>query len=277
MVKGVVGAALAAGLLTGCYVDPILPQPVYQPAPVVQSAPPPMQSGPPQMQGGPIEAGCSYSGADLRGEVGMTFQVACPPNCMNAGGLWGTDVYTADSKICHAAIHMGAISPAGGVVTVRLEPGRPAYRGSVRNNVSSSDYGSYGKSYTFLAPQGMPQPQAAPVASGGPPPGAYAPQAIEAGCSFSANDIHDAPGTSHLVSCPPNCAGQGGLWGSDPYTGDSKICRAAIHAGLISNGGGRVVVVLDVGRPAYRGSVRNGENASDYGNYGSSFRLQPGR
>jgi len=78
----------------------------------------------------------------------------------------------------------------------------------------------------------------------------------------------------HLVSCPANCAAAGGLWGTDVYTGDSGICRAAIHAGLLSNAGGFVVVGLEPGRPAYRGSVRNQITSSDYGNYGSSFHLQ---
>lgn len=254
----------------GCYVTPeIIPQPVigFSAGPVSTSVPVPMSSaGPPP--GGLIEAGCSYNGTQLQGPIGGVFQVACPPGCQS-GGLWGSDVYTADSGICMAGIHAGAISPAGGVVTVRLEPGRPAYRGSIRNSLTSGDYGSYGKSYIFLGPQG--QPFQAPVASG---PAPMAAQPIEAGCSFNATQIRDAPGTAHLVSCPPNCARNGGLWGTDTYTGDSGICRAAIHAGLLGNQGGMVVVILDVGRPAFRGSTRNGEQSSDYGNYGSSFHLQ---
>ena len=46
--------------------------------------------------GRPIEVGCSYNGTEFKGEVGETFQVACPANCGDTGGLWGTDVYTAD-------------------------------------------------------------------------------------------------------------------------------------------------------------------------------------
>jgi len=252
--------AAQAVLLTGCYVAPAL-DPLVTPQPVVQLAGAPVSA-----PGGPIEAGCSFNATQLQGDIGGTFQVSCPPGCEQTGGLWGTDVYTADSGICRAGIHAGAIAPTGGVVAVQLQPGRPAYRGSARYNIQSSDYGNYGRSFQVLLPQGQP------VVAAQPQP--VAPQVIEAGCSFNATQIRDAAGSAHVVSCPPGCANQGGLWGTDVYTGDSGICRAAIHSGLISPNGGSVVVVLEVGRPAYRGTTRNGIQSSDYGNYGSSFRLQ---
>src|SRR5262245_57681654 len=89
--------------------------------PVAQGAPPPAGA---MAAGSPIEAGCSYNGTQLPGDVGGVFQVACPPGCEAQGGLWGSDVYTADSGICRAGIHAGLISPGGGVVAFRLEPGR---------------------------------------------------------------------------------------------------------------------------------------------------------
>src|SRR5262245_13573973 len=117
--------------------------PAYGPAPVYAQPGPGGGPPPPQGSGGPIEAGCSFNGTQLPGQPGEVFQIACPANCQGTTGLWGTDVYTADSGICHAAIHAGLISPAGGVVAVQLQPGRPAYRGSVRNGVRSNDYGEY--------------------------------------------------------------------------------------------------------------------------------------
>jgi hypothetical protein len=219
----------------------------------------------PQDLSAPIAAGCSLTGGQLPpGAVGTTYRVACPAGCENTGGLWGTDVYTTDSAVCRAGIHAGAILPAGGVVTVQTQPGRPAYRGSARHGIQSWDFGSYSNSYAVVPPGG-----AAPAASA--PNG---PQVIEAGCSFSANDITDAIGTSHLVSCPPGCAGSGGLWGTDVYTADSAICRAAVHAGLLTDSGGTVTVIIDTGRPAYRGSTRNGIQSWDFGSYAKSCRLQ---
>jgi hypothetical protein len=101
------------------------------------------------MAGGPIEAGCSFNATQIRREMGDTVQVVCPANCGATGATWGTDIYTGDSAICRAAIHAGMISNDGGEVTVVLEPGRPAYRGTRRHGIDSSDYGNYGSSYRF--------------------------------------------------------------------------------------------------------------------------------
>src|SRR6185295_6059440 len=116
--------------------------------------------------GGAIEVGCSYNGTQLPGDIGATFQVSCPAGCEATGGLWGSDVYTADSGICRASIHARLISPAGGVISVRLEPGRLAYRGSTRNGVQSGAYGQYPKSYVLGPAAGQ---AAAPPPAGYPP------------------------------------------------------------------------------------------------------------
>ncbi|HYV48909.1 MAG TPA: LCCL domain-containing protein [Myxococcaceae bacterium] len=210
-----------------------------------------------------IEAGCTYNAGSLQGEAGAVFRIACPGGCMDTGNTWGTGVYTADSTICRAGIHAGAISPAGGVVEVQIEPGRQAYRGSVQHGVSSSDYGGYHRSYRVL------NAAEAPPA----PPGGEA-QVIEAGCSFNAGHIKGEVGSRHIVACPADCARTGSTWGTDVYTADSTICRAAIHAGLLTAAGGRVAVILDPGRPAYRGSDRHGIKSSDYGGYHRSYHLE---
>jgi hypothetical protein len=220
--------------------------------------------------------GCSFNATQLPpGPVGTVYRVVCPSDCEANGGLWGTDIYTADSVICRAGIHAGAISAGGGVVTVQTQPGRLAYRGSARNGVASSDYGNYGSSYAVVL-AGGPAAAGSPVAAAPPPPSGLRPAGpvIEAGCSYNAAQIQDPIGSTHLVSCPPGCGASGGLWGTDVYTADSGICRAAIHAGILTDNGGTVAVTLDSGRPAYRGSVRNGIQSSDYGAWGKSFQLR---
>jgi hypothetical protein len=258
-------------ILTGCYMG--------------QAPPPPMggsafgqSTGVPygQQAGGAIEAGCTYTANDLPASAaGATFQVACPPGCADTGGLWGTDVYTADSSICRAGIHAGAISTGGGVVPVQVQDGRPAYRGTARNGIQSNDFRDYGKSFAVLTsgapPGGPPAGYPPPSPQAGSP--ALASGVIEAGCSYRAIEIVGGPGTTRVVNCPAGCAQEGGLWGTDVYTGDSAICRAAIHAGLIPPAGGNVAVTLEGGRPAYRGSTRHGVQSSDYGSYASSYRL----
>ena len=226
--------------------------------------PPPPAGGGEVIVGQVIEAGCSFNATQIQREMGDTVQIRCPSNCGGTGSIWGTDVYTADSAICHAAIHAGAASPGGGLVTVHLEPGRPAYRGSDRNGMQSSDYPSYGASYRFVG---------AAIAEAPPPAGSPGPAAIEAGCSFNATELHGAPGSAHRIACPSGCGHSGATWGTDVYTADSAICRAAIHAGVASEQGGEVTVILEPGRPAYRGSRRHGIESSDYGNYGASYRF----
>jgi hypothetical protein len=64
------------------------------------------------------------------------------------GTVWGTDVYTLDSQVSAAAVHAGAIAVGKtGKIKVALLPGKAAYKGSTRNGVTSSDWGSYQGSY----------------------------------------------------------------------------------------------------------------------------------
>ena len=64
------------------------------------------------------------------------------------GSLWGTDVYTGDSSLPVAAVHAGAVKP-GETAVVRVTVMRPLnhYQASVRNGVTSNDYGRYGTAY----------------------------------------------------------------------------------------------------------------------------------
>ncbi len=216
--------------------------------------------------GGVIEAGCGFNGHQLQGEIGSEFQVACPDGCAAEGATWGSDVYTIDSAICRAGIHAGAIPATGGIVEVRLEPGRPAYRGSARNGIESYDYGSHPRAYAVLNAQEGPARVVAAAAS--------APDVIEAGCSYNGSQVVGEVGAHVVVACPAGCSGQGAVWGSDAYTIDSSVCAAAVHAGLIGDDGGEVGVSIEPGRPAYRGSTRNGVQSYDYGAYRKSFSLE---
>ena len=85
-----------------------------------------------------------------RGLDGERFDYDCP-----AGGLlrfvWGTDVYTDDSSVCTAGVHVGVITlEEGGTVTIEIRPGQDAYEASERNGVSTLDYGPWGGSYVVI-------------------------------------------------------------------------------------------------------------------------------
>ncbi|HEX3476140.1 MAG TPA: LCCL domain-containing protein [Kofleriaceae bacterium] len=229
----------------------------------------PAESPAPEVGGGGlIEAGCSFTGRDIKGEPGSRHPLACPARCKKDVPVWGTDVYTAGTPVCAAAIHAGMISERGGETTLVLESARPAFRGSKRNGITSQDWGKDDVSFRFDGPRVV---QAEPEVR--------APVVVDAGCTFEANQIHGEPGSIHRVSCPPHCTADlppwGGAWGTDTYSGNSRICVAAIHAGMSSDeGGGEFTLILGDKRPAFRGSKRNGVESHDLGAQDVSFRLQ---
>lgn len=59
----------------------------------------------------------------------------------------------------------------------------------------------------------------------------------------------------------------------DVYTGDSSVCRAALHAGAIDAGGGSITVFPEKGRESYAGVTRNGVRSRNFGSYKASFRI----
>jgi hypothetical protein len=84
--------------------------------------------------------------------AGVTvFDCVCPEGVGNTGSVWGAGPYTADSDICTAARHAGAVSGDGGPVTVLKIDGLKSYRGSVVNGTKTGDWGAYGSSIVFDA------------------------------------------------------------------------------------------------------------------------------
>jgi len=84
------------------------------------------------------------------------------------------------------------------------------------------------------------------------------------------------PESAASYSC--HCdAGQpeGSVWGSDPYTGDSDVCVAARHAGVIG-ADGPVEAIAAPGQADYPASLRNGVQTSGWGSYSYSFTFRSG-
>ncbi|HVF46083.1 MAG TPA: LCCL domain-containing protein [Pyrinomonadaceae bacterium] len=102
----------------------------------------------------------STAAVTFKGETGKTYTFACPENG-TAGIIWGSDVYTADSSICTAAVHAGIITlENGGEVTMEFRPGRQTYGSTVRNGISSISFGEYGRSFVVRRPSGLSKPAA---------------------------------------------------------------------------------------------------------------------
>ena len=87
---------------------------------------------------------------DLCDPVGATYYFRVTGEA--AGPLWGTDVYTGDSTIAVAAVHAGLVKPGeSAIVKVTVEQPLPRYTGSLRNGVTSQEFGRYGTAYRLAA------------------------------------------------------------------------------------------------------------------------------
>ena len=77
----------------------------------------------------------------------------------DSGSVWGSGIYTDDSRVARAAVHAGLVQVGQtAVVYVQLMPGQPSYQGSNQYGVQSSNYGSWTGSYQFV--RGGAEPQA---------------------------------------------------------------------------------------------------------------------
>lgn len=103
-----------------------------------------------------IEGGWNTNAVDKRGKNGQQFTYLCPANG-SPHTVWGTDVYTDDSSICTAAVHIRLITfQTGGAVTIEIKAGQSNYMGSNRNSVSTKGYGSWHGSFIFVGPTPLP-------------------------------------------------------------------------------------------------------------------------
>lgn len=255
ILAGLAALALVAATLLGRNPEPTAPAGRAPAIPDATRAAPAVPSTPPVA---PQAAGVRAEPCPLRLSINRDlptpFTCACGPESMRQGAVWGTDDYTDDSGLCQAALHAGVIPAGGGTLTVVRGPGRPLYIGSSRNSVRSNDYGDYSHSIRFA------DTAASPV---GPEP-----------CPVSLSINPDLP-TPFTCRCDGDAIRTGSVWGTDIYTDDSALCQAAVHAGVIGSGGGRVTVSRGAGRPLYTGSRRNGILSHDYGEYARSIRFQP--
>ena len=66
----------------------------------------------------------------------------------------------------------------------------------------------------------------------------------------------------------------GPVWGTDIYTHDSAIARAAVHAGVIGAGETKAVYIqLEPGISGYVESTRNGVTTASFGPWGTSYKF----
>ncbi|XP_061416055.1 macrophage mannose receptor 1-like [Lethenteron reissneri] len=81
------------------------------------------------------------------------------------------------------------------------------------------------------------------------------------------------------VHCPPGCTlARNIVYGTSVYRGDSPVCVAGVHAGVVSSDhGGEVTVLRRPGQSLYPGSTRNGVTSQTYeGTWTDSFAFADG-
>jgi hypothetical protein len=101
-------------------------------------------------------AGWNTTAAAHRGHNGSRYRYVCPSGG-NLATVWGTNIYTDDSSVCTAAVHVGVITPAsGGSVTIETRPGRSSYVSFAHNGVTSRPYGSWTGSFVLAGAAPIP-------------------------------------------------------------------------------------------------------------------------
>ena len=181
---------------------------------------------------------------------------ACPSEATATGNVWGNDVYTDDSAICRSALHAGAIGTGGGGVLVVEAPGQSDYPAVTRNSVASSHWGAWTRSIAFRPTAEAERGDARPQLAACPP-----------------NAVGLPVGTRLTCTCTSAATTTGTVWGSEPYTADSAICRAAVHAGEVGREGGRVRLRVTEGRDRYVAGNRRGVATGAWSSYSSSIEF----
>ncbi len=152
--------------------------------------------------------------------------------------VWGSDNYSTDSSICTAAVHAGVLAPGrAGAVTLVIGAGADSLPGSVRNGITSKSAGRVAGTYRFDA-SGEPG-QLDWITTAGAVPAGF--------------------GDALVVRCPAGGRAAVPVWGTGRYTGDSGICVAAVHAGVITLEAGGPVQLRRAAHPGpFEGSIRHG-------------------
>lgn len=134
------------------------------------------------------------------------------------------EVYDAESSICRAAIHAGVVkAEEGGDVIFVVQPGKDEYPTSLRNGVQSTQKAASTQGFSLKK----------------------ANQLLVIRCTDTVYQQEEElyhKGVEKAVTCPKNCYSELkgkkiNVWGNkiDGYTGDSMICLAAMHAGILTN------------------------------------------
>ena len=197
---------------------------------------------------------------EYRNKNGQTFKFRVTGT--DTGSIWGgaNGIYTDDSQLGKAAVHAGILKIGeSGVVNITIIPGQPAYTGNTQNSISSQSYGNWTGSFRFVKSASENKVQGVQVSAD---PGSLTEYRNKNGQIFKFR----VTGTD-----------AGSIWGgaNGIYTDDSRLGKAATHAGKLKIGEeGVVTITIIPGQPEYTGNTQNGISSASYGNWTGSFRFE---
>lgn len=236
----------------------------------------------------PPRLSCGESLRSLQLDAGETKVVECPRRCTRQP-VWGTDIYSADSSICAAAVHQGLVSAtSGGIVEVRASGSEQEFAGSERNGVRSQAWGPWPHSFTLAKPADVTpataegtSAQSASTTSMHDTTNTPSQRSITVmterprriNCATQGQDITGATDDELLLHCPASCS-TGSVYGTGNYFDGSAVCRAAIHAGVITEAeGGAFRMKIGGQRHRFSASEQNGVTSRSWGPWTRSFSL----
>ncbi len=98
-----------------------------------------------------IQGNWVTSASQYISNIGQQYSFYFPAGIVTTGQVWGSGIYTTDCSIASAAVHAGVLNrQRGGIVTIEILPGQNAYKGSLRNGVTSRDWPGYIASFRFI-------------------------------------------------------------------------------------------------------------------------------
>jgi thiol-disulfide isomerase/thioredoxin len=177
----------------------------------------------------------------------------------SGGPIWGDSMYTLDSDLGTAAVHAGLLRIGEpGRIKVWVVPPPPSFGEASRHGILSRKWGPFRAAMVL---QAVSKPTASARLPCCPP--------------VNRNAVGDLPvGRSKTVMVTGS--DKGPVWGTDTYTGDSRLEVAAVHAGLLQVGQRGEVVVTRTNPPdRFEGSVRNGVRSGSWGRYFSAYTIEP--
>lgn len=216
----------------------------------------------------------------LRGRFGEQLLVQVEGS--SEGSIWGTDVYTDDSRVDKAAVHAGLVKPGEKAILLLTIVKSPAqHAGTQRNGVQSQAYGSFPSSFMLSKPAESMPVEALPTQKAPTEPrhGHMDLSGIKVITS-----PYDVRSRRNAVAFRQKFGRQfnveivgrtdGSIWGTDVYTDDSDIATAAVHAGLVKPEERAIVTVTIVESPDENiASEQNGVKSSSWSGHPSCYIL----